>query len=283
VALRISSTDDAPSLLSETEAFLASEPVRHNLILTLLHARAARAEPGRYWVARDGGDVAGVAFQSPLNYPVSLTPMREDVVAAIADAVFEASPSAPGVTAEAAVAARFAGCWTERSKAPARPFQAMRLYEVNEVAPPDAPGAPHASGAAGGRFRVARLDERDLVLAWARAFFVDIGEPAAHATGLVEERLPRGHFFVWEDGEPVSMAAHTEPVAGVVRVQYVYTPPERRAHGYALACVGELSRQMRARGHRCVLFADLENPRSNSIYRRLGYRPVAELVKYRFT
>jgi predicted GNAT family acetyltransferase len=78
------------------------------------------------------------------------------------------------------------------------------------------------------------------------------------------------------------MAAHTDPVAGVVRLQYVYTPPEQRGRGYAQACVGELSRRMRADGHRCMLFADLGNPVSNSIYRRLGYRAVAELLKYRF-
>jgi predicted GNAT family acetyltransferase len=62
----------------------------------------------------------------------------------------------------------------------------------------------------------------------------------------------------------------------------VYTPPEHRGRGYAQACVGELSRQMRAEGQRCMLFADLGNPVSNSIYRRLGYRAVVELLKYRF-
>jgi uncharacterized protein len=34
---------------------------------------------------------------------------------------------------------------------------------------------------------------------------------------------------------------------------------------------------------RCILYTDLGNPTSNSIYRRIGYRAVAECLRYRFT
>jgi hypothetical protein len=32
----------------------------------------------------------------------------------------------------------------------------------------------------------------------------------------------------------------------------------------------------------CSLFADLANPESNSIYRRIGYRPVCDFREYSF-
>ena len=32
----------------------------------------------------------------------------------------------------------------------------------------------------------------------------------------------------------------------------------------------------------CFLFTDVSNPTSNSIYRRIGYEPVAEVVELRF-
>jgi uncharacterized protein len=35
-------------------------------------------------------------------------------------------------------------------------------------------------------------------------------------------------------------------------------------------------------GLRCALYTDLGNPTSNSIYRRIGYRALAEVVRYRF-
>jgi uncharacterized protein len=79
------------------------------------------------------------------------------------------------------------------------------------------------------------------------------------------------------------MAANSEPVEGVVRVQGVYTPPERRNRGYAGACVASLSRRMQEAGHRCILYTALGNPTSNSVYRRIGYRAVAEGLRYRFT
>jgi predicted GNAT family acetyltransferase len=273
VAIHIAFYDDPARVLGEAAGFLASEPVRNNLIFTLLHARVAHSEPGRYWVASDGGETVGVALQSPLTYPVTLTPMRSDVVGAMVDSVAAVAGVLPGVTGEAEIAAQFAGHWAERHKSPAIPYQGMRLYEVRDVA---------TSGVPRGLFRQARADERDLVLAWMRGFRQDTGEHGLDAEGVVDRRLPQGHFFVWEEGAPVSIAAHSELAAGVVRVQYVYTPPDLRGRGYAQACVGELSRQLRERGHRCMLFADLGNPISNSIYRRLGYRAVAELLKYRF-
>ena len=33
---------------------------------------------------------------------------------------------------------------------------------------------------------------------------------------------------------------------------------------------------------KCVLYTQLSNPSSNRIYRRIGYRAVAEVVGYRF-
>jgi predicted GNAT family acetyltransferase len=71
-------------------------------------------------------------------------------------------------------------------------------------------------------------------------------------------------------------------VATVVRVGPVYTPPERRGSGYASALVAATSSAALADGHRCILYTDLANPVSNSIYRALGYRAVAEGLRYRF-
>jgi predicted GNAT family acetyltransferase len=78
------------------------------------------------------------------------------------------------------------------------------------------------------------------------------------------------------------MAANSEPVEGVVCVQAVFTPPERRNRGYAGACVSDLSGLMREGGYRCMLYTDLGNPTSNSLYRRIGYRAVAEGLRYLF-
>lgn len=273
MAIEVAFSKDPARVLTEARAFLASEPVHHNVILTLLRERVAHYEPGRYWVATDGDAVVGVVFQSPLNFAANLTPMDPEVVAVMVDAISDAAIALPGVIGEAATAARFAGQWTERHKSAALPFQGQRLYELLEV---------RERTAVGGHLRKAVAADRDLVIAWMRRFQADIGEPGSDPAPVVDRRLPTGRFWLWDDGEPVSLTANSEPVEGVVRVQAAYTPPERRNRGYAGTCVGELSERIRHGGHRCILYTDLGNPISNSVFRRIGYRAVAEALRYRF-
>ena len=61
-------TDDVQQVLDEAGAFLASDPVLHNVILTLLHSRLERPEPGRYWIVDVDDAVAGVVFRSPRTF-----------------------------------------------------------------------------------------------------------------------------------------------------------------------------------------------------------------------
>ncbi len=273
MTVEVAFSEDPGRVLTEAKVFLASDPVLHNLILTLLQERLAYPEPGRYWLAKDGDTVVGVAFQSPVDFAATLTPMRPEVVAAVVEAIVEAGVTLPGVIGEAATAARFAGQWTERQGSAAFPVEGQRIYEfarmpVREVI--------------GGRLRKASPNDRDLVVAWMRGFYADVGQVVRDHKPVVERRLAAGLFWLWEDGEPVSMAANSEPVEGVLRMQAVYTPPDRRNRGYAGACVGDLSRRMHEEGYGCILYTDLGNPTSNSVYRRIGYNAVAEALRYRF-
>ena len=117
---------------------------------------------------------------------------------------------------------------------------------------------------------------------WTRAFQIEIDEPADGTELRVDRGLAAGEFWLWDGAEPMSMAVSRRPVEGVVRVAGVYTPPEKRKRGYAAACVHALSKHMRDAGYRCVLYTDLANPTSNSIYRRIGYRAISEVLRYRF-
>jgi predicted GNAT family acetyltransferase len=197
--------------------------------------------------------------------------MRPETVAGMVGAIVGAGVTLPGVVGEAATAARFAGQWTERHGSAAFPVEGQRIYELARV--------PERV-VVGGCLRKASLEDRDLVVAWMRGFYVDVGQRVGDLEPVVERRLAAGLFWMWEDGEPVSMVANSQPVEGVIRVQAVYTPPDRRNRGYAGACVGDLSRGMCEEGYRCMLYTDLGNPTSNSVYRRIGYSAVAEALRY---
>jgi predicted GNAT family acetyltransferase len=79
------------------------------------------------------------------------------------------------------------------------------------------------------------------------------------------------------------MAGRARPTRSTITVNAVYTPPELRRQGFATAAVAALSRALLAEGYpSCVLYTDLANPTSNSIYRRIGYEPVADAVRWFF-
>jgi uncharacterized protein len=272
--IKVLFSEDPGFVLNTAGVFLSSRPVLHNLILTILHARVAEGDPGRYWIAMQGEDTVGVVIQSPLTFPATLTPMQPAVAAAMADAIADSSIALPGINGEAATAAVFAGQWSERSKSAATPFQGNRLYEFSQTG--ETPGVE-------GTLRQAGPIDRGLMILWTRAFEHEVDESANDTELRVDRALAAGQLWLWEqNGDALSMALGREPVHGVVRLSGVYTPPERRRHGYAAACVHALSTQLSHAGYRSALYTDLGNPTSNSIYRRIGYRAVAEALRYRF-
>ena len=77
------------------------------------------------------------------------------------------------------------------------------------------------------------------------------------------------------------MAASARPTKRAIAVNGVYTPREWRRRGYATACVAALSELLLQRGFElCVLYTDLSNPTSNSIYTQIGYRPLRDFLMF---
>ncbi len=268
--IEVRATDDPAAVLREAGAFLLTRPVEHNVILSILHSRLAHPVPGRYWwVVRDG-IVAGVGMQTPASFSATTTPMAGPLVGAL---VAVTDPPVPGVIGEAATAAAYAGAWAQRHRVPVRPSEGERLFRLD--------GARRV-GRASGAIRPADADDRSLIIGWVEGFAADTGDAPEAADVVVDRYLDERSVWVWDDHGPVSMARAAPVVAGVVRIGPVYTPPEHRARGYATTCVEHLSRHVEAGDHVAILYTQLANPTSNAIYRRIGYEPVLEVLRYRF-
>ncbi|HET6794017.1 MAG TPA: GNAT family N-acetyltransferase [Acidimicrobiales bacterium] len=266
-------TQDPAEALAAAADFLSGDPVRHNLVLTLLHGRIRHPEPGRYWTARRGGRVVATVMQSPLDFMATMTPMADDVVPDVVDPIAAGGIALPGAHGEAATVARFAGCWTERTRTAARPVLGQRLYEL--AGPPVHPGV-------GGRLRQAGDDDAEVATEWFTAFKEETGDGGDDIAGVVARRLRAGQLWLWDDGGPRALAGVSEPVAGVVRIGPVYTPPDRRGRGYGSAVTAGVAAFSREAGLRCCLYTDLGNPTSNSIYRAIGFAAVSEALRYAF-
>jgi len=274
MAVRVRFYEDVREFAAVAMEFLRSRAVLHNLILTLLDARLMRAEPGRYWLAWSGETVAGAVFQSPLLNAALVVPMEAEVIEALVDVMVESDVMLPGVNGDAATAARFAGCWTERRRTGATPKQGLRLYELDQL---------KEMRAVDGKLRTFAEADRELTVEWVRAFNDEVREPPVDPLWQMDGWLSTGRIWLWEyGGAAVSMAVSRKPMEGVVRLTNVFTPPEMRGRGYAGACVYGVSEHFYKAGVRCILYTDLDNATSNSIYRKIGYRVVSEGIHYQF-
>lgn len=273
VAAVLASTDPRLTLARASE-LLAGDPVGHNVIGTKLADAIRYGEPGRYWIGLVDGVPAGIAVQQPADTPLAVAPMSAEVVAAIADAVHAGYAALPGVLGPAGTAARFAELLAGLRKIGPVLTSDERLYEVRDLRSPD--------GVAGTLRRAADA-ELELLLSWLPGFEAGARWAGSNpAAVFVGRRLAAGEVWIWADDGPVSMAARTEAVAGVSRIQAVNTPPEHRRHGYASAAVAALSASVLAEGLRCVLNANVNNVTANSVYQQLGYQAVGDVRRYQF-
>jgi hypothetical protein len=271
--MRVHPLPDPASFLAAAGTFLAEREALHNLPLGVAEAcrRDPTRYPGRNWFAmvqEDDGRPAGVALMTP---PHRLLYFAPPGAAGVVAAELEAHGYAlPGVHGPTDAAEAFASLWCGRHGLRPRADRDLRAFELTAVIP--APPAP-------GGMRRAGPGDAEIAAAWYRAFHEETGammgdlSPEDQGRRAVrEERL-----FLWEDGEPVAQAVDGGSTPNGSRVGAVYTPPGRRRRGYATALVAALSRHLLDGGKRtCFLFTDLANPISNSIYPKIGYRPVAD-------
>ncbi|MEM8924762.1 MAG: GNAT family N-acetyltransferase [Actinomycetota bacterium] len=155
------------------------------------------------------------------------------------------------------------------------------------------PSAATTGPGPNGTLRAATEADADTVIDWAIAFQADaFGPPPPGAmvdtgglTVTIERKLADGEIHLWLDGpaaQPAAMVAVAQRVPGLARIHLVYTPPARRGQGLAGAATTAACRNAFEHGaDACTLFSDLANPTSTGLYRRLGFRPVADHVSLR--
>ena len=279
-------TDDVAEFLDAAGAFLRAERARNTVLLSV--TEQMRRSPSLYsagpgdgpllgWWTGLSGAVGGAFLQTP-PFPVVVT----DVPAAVAVdlAAQLAGRPLPGVNAHPAVAEAFAGAWKSATGCQVEVHREQRLYRLAELSWRPDPVPPGAA-------RIATEADAGLLTEWFLAFTTEVHDMAHHGDQAadVRQRLGYGGLTVWEaGGEIVSLAGLTRQVAGMVRVGPVYTPPEKRAYGYASAVTAAVSQQaLDAGAEEVLLFTDLANPVANSIYQRIGYRPVEDRVVLAFS
>ena len=269
-----------PARFDQLAGPLLAGRIELNVIATVL-GQAVRGEhreqpPLFAYGLDDRGEVAFAALRTPpwMMLASGIDPPSASELLAL---WCSEDPELPGVSGEPAVAGAIATAWQRRTGGTARVRMSAAMHALTEVTGPARPAA--------GVLRIPSADERNLVIAWEEAFVAeaDVGVPG-QAARTIDRRMAAGMQLVWDDGGPVSTLAVTAPVAGVVRIAAVYTPPAMRRRGYAGSAVAAVSRRALAAGaERCMLFTDLANPTSNRLYASLGYRRIGAWEDRLFT
>jgi predicted GNAT family acetyltransferase len=276
-ALTIERYPDADAFLAVAESWLLEAEAENNLLLGIALNWRGRtpADPSPYWAsARDGHRIVGCACRTPPHLlVVSCLPAAAS--AALTDNVGAAYPSLNGVNGPTADAEAFARAWMARHGGRSRTRFRMRLYELTSVSMsgPLPPGA----------LRKATAADLPLAREWVDDYGRDVGLPVVDPD-MAQRLIGREQLFLWvAAGSPRSMVASTRETRSGCAINTVYTPPRFRRSGYATAAVATLSDALLRSGRRfCCLYTDLANPTSNSIYAKIGYRPIRDDVEIAF-
>jgi predicted GNAT family acetyltransferase len=223
--------------------------------------------------------VIGAALRTSPN-PIVLSAVPPYAVSAVIDHLRAEDIELTGATGSRPVVEAFAAAWTEQTGAEQVGHRDERLYSLGELtSPSDVPGEPTEAGE----------DDVDLLAGWRAGFAAEaLGGPstAAESTRRVRASLAMGNgLILWRvDGVPVAYAAVGRPVDGAMsRIGPVYTPAELRGRGYGSAVTAAAAQWALDRGaEHVVLFTDLANRVSNSIYQRLGFRAVSDVLEVSF-
>lgn len=278
-AVDVSVIEDVAEFAALAAPVLATDPARHTITLTLLDAVHRGGAPvERMLVAREAGRVVGASLRSPGRtvlveaMPVRFAPALAEVLARVDE------NGSGGVTGPVAAAEVFAGAIAAHTGERIEVSTRSRLFRLAGLVPP---------AGVTGRARLAEEGDVALLGAWRQAFAVEAHEGAGPLDD--EQKAVRGSLrlgsgeVVWEvDGLTVSQASARPVLAGMSRIGPVYTPPEHRRHGYAAAVTAAASRwALDAGAAQVLLFTDLDNPTTNALYPRIGYRPVHDTVELR--
>lgn len=265
-----------------TRDLYEADPVRHTTALTValseMNEPRQDAAAARLVTLQDGDQLLGAALQTPPS-PMLLSGVPIEHISQLASEWHEVDPGLGGAMGPKDLTEAFAKEWSKVTGREAEVTCELRLYRLDELSVPDVPGEA----------RLGTADDIPLLAKYWLGFTRDTHTPEpddrTEAENAVARWLALGQAPVlWElDGEPVALAMAKAPAAGMSRIGPVYTPPESRRHGYASAATAAAATwALSAGAGEVLLYTDLANPTSNSIYQQIGFRPVADYLELKF-
>ena len=200
----------------------------------------------------------------------------ETISTELTPSIHAIDPIIPGVIGDKEIVDTFTQRWCASYGTKVVDMMAQRIYQLTDLVEPRYTD---------GYLRQASLEDQEIVISWAAAFHEEAVGDSLSQTHLqrYRQRILNGDIYLWDNVAPMSMAARTRPTRRGISIGGVYTLPENRNRGYATSCVAALCKKLLLEYDFCVLYTDLSNPVSNSIYKRIGFKEHCDSVLYTFS
>jgi len=279
--------EDLYEFYNKAFSFLVKHEVKNSLPLTILNSLKKNIqkygkEPPLMFSLAENGFIKLISLMTPpRDLIISYTDDLNNVKILVEE-LSKKNVYLPGVLSFKEAADKFTKLWCEKNSLESKLLRRERIYKLTKV----------SEETLGDKlFSVATKPHQPTVLKWAREMITEA------LLEVTEEELLRNNnnlkdefehensqiYLLFEDKVPVSMARKAGKAPHGNAINLVYTPPFLRRKGYATECVAKLSKLLLENGNDyCFLFTDLSNPTSNSIYQKIGYRPIIDENHYRF-
>ena len=274
--------DEYYNLVSE---FLLKNEAENNLLFSILST--IKINPKRYGeekpvliCVKQNDRIKLISLRTPpynqlLSYTVDL-----NSIDLLTKMLLRKKTELPGILGFKKGAEKFAQLWCENKKLKSQIIRNERIYKLERV----------AEETLGSRdFIIGSEINKSLILNWVKKFMLEAlpetteDQISRSQNARIEDIKNKKFFLLMDKNKVVSMARKAGKTPNGNLVNLVYTPPELRRKGYATECVAKLSKRLLEEGNKfCFLFTDLMNPISNSIYQKIGYRPVIDVDEYKF-
>ncbi len=194
----------------------------------------------------------------------------------IATKLYKWEKDLPGVIALSDHSYKFAQVYKKTAKVKIAKGDSQKLYKLNKVISNIPPV---------GKMRFAVKTDLALACDWMHKFHNET-TPDDHLPALEQfmmQKIKDQQIAFWEHKKSVSMIFASRPTINGISINMVYTPKSFREQGFASALVANFSQHLLDHGWRfCTLFTDISNPISNSIYQKIGFKPMCDFQEYIF-
>ncbi|KEZ53251.1 GNAT family N-acetyltransferase [Metabacillus indicus] len=274
---------DRRTYIEKSEPLLMKQEAENNLALGLLSVFKKTVPASDVYTAlmeTEGAPAAALLMTPPHNLILTYNNelISETLIAEMVRQLISTGVSVPGAVGERYWTERFAKEWAEQAGNRADIVMEQKIYQLHEVQP---------VSVSEGTFQKAKLEHLPLLTEWMADFMTFTNEPpitTLQAAERMKKFLAEDSIYIWSvDGIPVSMAKKSRSTQNGITVSLVYTPEKFRGRGYASSCVSALSSELLKNYSFCTLYTDLSNPTSNSIYQKIGYKPIQDSVMISFS